>query len=236
MSAERREKHIFMARNFKSFGKETERLFSPMARSHGFEFAGECLFTRTRGDVVQGLHFQLTRHGDSTFACNVGIHVPALAALMGRDSSFAPYMSSRLSETGVGGQDCWLSAASKEALEDSLGQYSAFLPLAEPWLERFSTIKAIADDATGTYAVIMPEGPRRKVEQYRASEHGMLLFLAGDMEAARQWLTAALGLLKSPDYVMKGRKEVAEPPSPDELEEAARVEALLDRMGGTSAP
>lgn len=224
-----------MARNFKSFGKEIERLFSPMARSHGFELAGECLFTRTRGDVVQGLHFQLTRHGDSTFACNVGVHIPALAALRGRDSSFAPYISSRLSETGVGGRDCWLSAASKEVLADSLSQYSSFLPLAEPWLERFSMIKAIADDATETYAVIMPEGPQRKVEQYRASKHGMLLFLAGDLEAARQWLTAALELLRKPDYVMKRQKEVAEPPSQHELEEAARVEALLDRMGGTNA-
>ncbi len=202
-----------------------------MLVEHGFAYRSGSTFERPSGDLIHAVWFQLTKHGDGKFCCNVGVNVPGLDSLWGREESSHLLLASRLSEAGVDGRDCWLRGDDAETIAGSFAEFASYLPLADPWLARFSSYR----DVVSHYGVekgfdAWNLGDIENRQQYAAIEYAFLQMLAGDRDAALLWLEAARRAIRKPTYGMHRKKMRRLPIDDDDQANLKLVERQILRI------
>lgn len=192
-------------RDYGSFAKASQKMLVPLVSPYGYEHEAYGFFARRKSGWLEAFGLQQTQYGDGSFCINMGISVPGLGARWLRPENVyrGLTIAFRLSERGADQGDCWLPAANKEELAKSLARLASWLPLAEPWFAKFSTMS----DVAGIYRSrtnLADLGQNQWHVQLAAANYGFLLAEAGDYASARLWLEEAERLMSLPVYYAPG--------------------------------
>lgn len=220
-----------MARDYKSFPRECDRLFGPIAERRGFSPIGGATYERPVDGFSQVVFFQLSRTSDSTFSATVGLHVPGVGGLgSGSEPRVGVCVSHRLTDKGIQGSDCWLSAGTKAELQQSLEMFAGYLATAEPWLSQFQDLSDVADEYGRNRFRASDVSSLTGQDGYGVACFGTILALAGRNDEARFWLATASELIHRPQYGMRGKKMIVDPMSEEDRDVLKRVQKSLDEL------
>lgn len=232
-------------RDYGSFAKASQKMLGPLVAPYGYEHVGHGFFARRKNNWLEGFGLQQTQYGDGSFCINMGIDVPSLDArwLTPASGQYSLLISFRLSERGVDQGDCWLPAADKEELAQSLTELASWLPQVEPW---FAQLKTMSDVArlyqSRTNLVEIGKNPWHL--QLSAANYGFLLAEAGESAAALLWLREAERLMSLPVYYAPGGTGMVhekvkgarlQKPTGDEIHQLEAVRASLRGLEVLSA-
>ncbi len=194
-----------MKRNFRSFPKESEKVFSILVEEYGFSFKEGTVYTRNKGVWNDTLLLQSSSYGDGTFCLNGGINMSTLHEFWGeKNNDYSLIIASRLTKNGFDDGDLWLPASNKKELEDSLKQFSYYLKKTKSWFEQYDTIEKIL--SFYFYQRGLKEsylGRYLCADQISVANYGFLLLIAGKITEGLEWVKEAERLMSLPIYWSK---------------------------------